>query len=102
MRQLSTRRIECERNEALEAVRNVLLLSKTNKMVDSVLLLVDAFEDAPLGIEAARRAGMRAVAIASTVPADELGAPPHVVARAQDFTQLVARELAALVECRRS
>ena len=32
------------------------------------------FEDAPLGIEAARRAGMRAVAIASTVPADELGA----------------------------
>lgn len=53
------------------------------------------FEDAPLGIEAARRAGMRAVAIASTVPADELGAPPHVVARAQDFTSLDARALAA-------
>jgi HAD superfamily hydrolase (TIGR01509 family) len=53
------------------------------------------FEDAPLGIEAARRAGMRAVAIASTVPADELGAPPHVIARARDFTTLDARALAA-------
>ena len=53
------------------------------------------FEDAPLGIEAARRAGMRAVAITSTVPAEELGAPAHVVARAQDFTTLDARVLAA-------
>ena len=53
------------------------------------------FEDAPLGIEAARRAGMRAVAIASTVPAAELGAPAHVVARAQDFTTLDPRALAA-------
>ncbi len=53
------------------------------------------FEDAPLGIEAARRAGMRAVAIASTVPAEELGAPPHVIARATDFTTLDARALAA-------
>jgi len=53
------------------------------------------FEDAPLGIEAARRAGMRAVAIASTVPADELGAPAHVVARAKDFTTLDPRVLAA-------
>ena len=53
------------------------------------------FEDAPLGIEAARRAGMRAVAIASTVPADELGAPAHVVARAPDFTTLDPRALAA-------
>jgi beta-phosphoglucomutase-like phosphatase (HAD superfamily) len=53
------------------------------------------FEDAPLGIEAARRAGMRAVAIASTVPAFELGAPGHVVARARDFTTLDPRVLAA-------
>ena len=53
------------------------------------------FEDAPLGIEGARRAGMRAVAIASTVSEDELGAPAHVVARAQDFTTLDAHELAA-------
>ena len=53
------------------------------------------FEDAPLGIEAARRAGMFAVAIASTVPAEELGAPRHVIARAADFTTLDARALAA-------
>jgi beta-phosphoglucomutase-like phosphatase (HAD superfamily) len=53
------------------------------------------FEDAPLGIEGARRAGMRAVAIASTVPAAELGAPEHVVARARDFTTLDPNDLAA-------
>jgi len=53
------------------------------------------FEDAPLGIEAAGRAGMRAVAIASTVPMDELGAAAHVVARARDYTTLDAKALAA-------
>lgn len=53
------------------------------------------FEDAPTGIEAARRAGMRAVAIASTVPAEELAAPAHVIAQARDFTTLDARDLAA-------
>ncbi len=55
------------------------------------------FEDAPLGIEAARRAGMRAVAIASTVPAAELGAPAHVVARATDFTSLDPHLLTARI-----
>ncbi|MFO1414963.1 MAG: HAD-IA family hydrolase [Burkholderiales bacterium] len=54
------------------------------------------FEDAPHGIEAARRAGMRAVALATTVPANELGAPAHVVARAADFTTLDADALVAL------
>lgn len=52
------------------------------------------FEDAPLGIEGARRAGMRAVAITSTLPAAELGAASHVVARAPDFTTLDPRALA--------
>jgi hypothetical protein len=47
------------------------------------------------GSKAARRAGMRAVAIASTVPADELGVGAHVIARARDFTTLDARALAA-------
>lgn len=37
------------------------------------------FEDAPLGIESARRAGMRAVAVCTTHRADEL-AGPHVLA----------------------
>ena len=52
------------------------------------------FEDAPLGIEGARRAGMRAVAITSTLSAEELGAAPHVIARASDFTTLDAQVLA--------
>jgi beta-phosphoglucomutase-like phosphatase (HAD superfamily) len=44
------------------------------------------FEDAPLGIEAARRAGMRAVGIGTTHSADQL-AGPHVVAYARHFTE---------------
>jgi beta-phosphoglucomutase family hydrolase len=51
------------------------------------------FEDAPLGIEAARRAGMRAVAITSTIEATELAAFAHVVACARDFTTLDPRAL---------
>jgi beta-phosphoglucomutase-like phosphatase (HAD superfamily) len=46
------------------------------------------FEDAPLGIEAARRAGMRAVAICSTHGAAEL-AGPHVLAQVRDFEELI-------------
>ncbi|RZJ52452.1 MAG: HAD family phosphatase, partial [Acidovorax sp.] len=46
------------------------------------------FEDAPFGIEAARRAGMRAVAICSTHSADEL-AGTHVVAAVSDYTELM-------------
>ena len=52
---------------------DLFLLAAQRMGVDPAECLV--FEDAPLGIEAARRAGMRAVAIASTLPADELGAP---------------------------
>lgn len=43
------------------------------------------FEDAPLGVEAARRAGMRAVAVCTGHRADEL-AGPHVLAAVDDFT----------------
>jgi beta-phosphoglucomutase-like phosphatase (HAD superfamily) len=46
------------------------------------------FEDAPLGIEAARRAGMRAVAICSTHSAIELSGA-HVVAQARDYEELM-------------
>jgi beta-phosphoglucomutase-like phosphatase (HAD superfamily) len=45
------------------------------------------FEDAPLGIEAARRAGMRAVALCTTHSAAEL-AGPHVLAAVRDYTEL--------------
>ena len=46
------------------------------------------FEDAPMGIEAARRAGMRAVAICTGHSAEEL-AGPHVIAAAKDYFELI-------------
>ncbi|MDB5957004.1 HAD family phosphatase [Ramlibacter sp.] len=46
------------------------------------------FEDAPFGIEAAKRAGMRAVAICSTHSAPEL-AGPHVLASVRDYEELM-------------
>ena len=46
------------------------------------------FEDAPFGIEAARRAGMRAVAVCSSHAAGEL-AGPHVIASVRDYNELL-------------
>jgi beta-phosphoglucomutase-like phosphatase (HAD superfamily) len=45
------------------------------------------FEDAPFGIEAAARAGMRAVAVCTTHSAGEL-AGAHVVAQVRDYDEL--------------
>ena len=46
------------------------------------------FEDAPFGIEAARRAGMRAVAICTSHRAEELTGP-HVLALVRDYHELM-------------
>jgi beta-phosphoglucomutase family hydrolase len=46
------------------------------------------FEDAPLGIEAARRAGMQVVALTTMMSAAELAALPGVGVVVDDFTQL--------------
>ena len=46
------------------------------------------FEDAPFGIEAARRAGMRAVALCTSHTAEEL-AGPHVLAHAHSYDELL-------------
>lgn len=46
------------------------------------------FEDAPFGIEAARRAGMRAVAICTSHEARELTGD-HVIAQAPDYHHLI-------------
>ena len=46
------------------------------------------FEDAPLGIEAARRAGMRAVGICTTNTAQEL-AGPHVITCVRSYNELL-------------
>lgn len=49
------------------------------------------FEDAPLGIEAARRAGMQAVAICTTHTAEQL-AGPHVIAAAGNYLELIEQK----------
>jgi beta-phosphoglucomutase-like phosphatase (HAD superfamily) len=46
------------------------------------------FEDAPFGIEAARRAGMQAVAVCTTHSPAEL-AGPHVIAAVRDYHELL-------------
>lgn len=44
------------------------------------------FEDAPLGVEAARRAGMRAIALSTTLPASAFAAYDNLVHTMPDFT----------------
>lgn len=46
------------------------------------------FEDAPLGVEAARRAGMRAVALTTTLPASAFAGFDNLIAVAADFNAL--------------
>ena len=43
------------------------------------------FEDAPLGVEAARRAGMRAVALTTTMPAQTFAGQSHVIRICADY-----------------
>ena len=51
------------------------------------------FEDAPLGIEGARRAGMKAVALTTTLPAEAFAGFDNVIAIAPDFTSLALIDL---------
>lgn len=53
------------------------------------------FEDAPLGIEAARRAGMPAVAITTMLPAEAFADYPNLVAAVADFADPRVVELVA-------
>lgn len=54
------------------------------------------FEDAPHGVEAARRAGMRCVALTTSLAADRCDALDNLVAATPDFTGLAERLLPAL------
>ena len=54
------------------------------------------FEDAPLGIEGARRAGMRAIAVTSGEPAGKLAAPAHVLAAIADYRDLDPKHVMAM------
>ncbi|CUI09313.1 HAD family hydrolase [Massilia antarctica] len=51
------------------------------------------FEDAPLGVEAARRAGMRAVVLTTTLPAEAFADFDNVIHIASDFSELTIDEL---------
>jgi beta-phosphoglucomutase-like phosphatase (HAD superfamily) len=57
------------------------------------------FEDAPLGVEGARRAGMKAVALTTTLPADAFASFDNLIAVAPDFTSLA---LSTLTEAHRT
>ena len=46
------------------------------------------FEDAPLGVEAARRAGMRAVVLTTTLPAEAFAGFDNIICIAPNFSQL--------------
>ncbi|MGI4721448.1 MAG: HAD family hydrolase [Janthinobacterium lividum] len=46
------------------------------------------FEDAPLGVEAARRAGMRCVVLTTTLPRDAFTGFDNVIAIVRDFSEL--------------
>jgi beta-phosphoglucomutase-like phosphatase (HAD superfamily) len=58
------------------------------------------FEDAPLGIEAARRAGMLAVAVTTGASAEVL-AGPHVIAAIADYRDVTPAAIIAAAHARR-
>ena len=53
------------------------------------------FEDAPLGVEAARRAGMRCVVLTTTLPADAFAGFDNVIKIVRDFSELTVDDLFA-------
>jgi beta-phosphoglucomutase family hydrolase len=53
------------------------------------------FEDAPLGVEAARRAGMRCVVLTTTLPAEAFAEYDNVIAIVADFSTLTVDALFA-------
>lgn len=53
------------------------------------------FEDAPLGVEAARRAGMRCIVLTTTLPASSFAGYDNIIAIASDFAELRAELLFA-------
>ena len=68
---------------------NPAIFLEAARAMDTTPNQIIVFEDAPFGIEAARRGGMHAVAICSSHSAAEL-AGPHVIASVKDYNELLA------------
>lgn len=65
---------------------DVFLMAAERAGADPAQCIV--FEDAPLGVEAARRAGMRAVVLTTTLPAEAFAEFDNVICIASDFSAL--------------
>jgi len=65
---------------------DVFLKAAQNCGVDAADCIV--FEDAPLGVEAARNAGMRVVVLTTTMPAASFASYDNVIATVPDFSTL--------------
>ncbi len=74
-------------DQGLKGKPDPAIFLKAVEDLDALTSASIVFEDAPFGIEAARRAGMRAVAICTSHTAAEL-AGPHVIAAVRDYTEL--------------
>lgn len=64
-----------------------IFLEASNRMKTRATACI-VFEDAPFGIEASRRTGMRAVAIGTSHSAADLSGP-HVLAHVRDYNELL-------------
>lgn len=75
-------------DEGLPGKPEPAIFLEAARRIDVAAAACIVFEDAPLGIEAARRAGMRAIAVCTThSPAELAGA--HVVAQVRDYEELM-------------
>lgn len=70
---------------------DVFLLAAERLGVDPAQCIV--FEDAPLGVEAARRAGMRAIVLTTTLPAEAFAEYDNVIHIVRDFSELTVDDL---------
>mgnify|MGYP000452788179 CR=1 FL=1 len=74
--------------EGLPGKPEPAIFLEASKRIGALAANCIVFEDAPLGIEAARRAGMRAVAVCTGHTAAELDGP-HVMAHIRNYHELL-------------